>query len=190
MLQTKTFRRVLHRRFSSLWKCCKLYPTQTTICNLNHKWHRSTVQDPTVIDDLNISTLHQRYQQGSLNVTQAMEIVLEKREDGIKSKDNIWIYPIENETILSQSKNLDADLEDAANKNNYQQLFEKYPLFGIPFAIKDNFNVSNYPTTAACPGYTYIPQETSPVVSKIIQQGAILIGKFYNLSHDKYDAKN
>ena len=29
------------------------------------------------------------------------------------------------------------------------------PLYGIPFAVKDNIDLAGLPTTAACPGFSY-----------------------------------
>ena len=54
---------------------------------------------------------------------------------------------------------------------------EDLPLYGIPFAVKDNIDVAGLPTTAACPSYSYVPQRSAPVVSKLLGLGAILIGK-------------
>ncbi len=52
-----------------------------------------------------------------------------------------------------------------------------FPLWGIPFAVKDNIDVARIPTTAACPDYTYTPAETAFAVQKLLDAGAILIGK-------------
>lgn len=52
-----------------------------------------------------------------------------------------------------------------------------YPLYGLPFAVKDNIDVVGLPTTAACPAFAYLPTETAPVVSKLLDAGAMLIGK-------------
>lgn len=51
------------------------------------------------------------------------------------------------------------------------------PLWGVPFAIKDNIDLAGIPTTAACPDYAYVPQESAAVVSKLIQAGAVPMGK-------------
>ena len=53
----------------------------------------------------------------------------------------------------------------------------KLPLFGIPFAVKDNFDVEGMPTTAGCPAYAYTPAATSTAVARLLAAGAILIGK-------------
>lgn len=45
-------------------------------------------------------------------------------------------------------------------------------LFGVPFAVKDNVDVADIPTTAACPAFSYVPKTGSPVVDALIQAGA------------------
>ncbi len=51
------------------------------------------------------------------------------------------------------------------------------PLWGVPFAVKDNIDVAGLPTTAACPEFAYTPTESAPVVARLLGAGAILIGK-------------
>lgn len=51
------------------------------------------------------------------------------------------------------------------------------PLWGVPFAVKDNVDVAGLPTTAACPEFAYTPDETAPAVARLLAAGAILIGK-------------
>jgi len=51
------------------------------------------------------------------------------------------------------------------------------PLYGIPFAVKDNIDVAGMPTTAGCPAYSYVPKKTAFVVERLFEAGAILIGK-------------
>ena len=54
---------------------------------------------------------------------------------------------------------------------------ESLPLYGVPFAIKDNIDLEGLPTTAGCPDYAYIPARSAFVVAKLIEAGAIPIGK-------------
>lgn len=54
---------------------------------------------------------------------------------------------------------------------------ESLPLWGIPFAVKDNIDVAGSPTTAACPDYAYDPKEDAAVVKKLIEAGAFPVGK-------------
>lgn len=51
------------------------------------------------------------------------------------------------------------------------------PLYGIPFAIKDNIDLAGIPTTAACPDFAYTPERSATVVQKLIDAGAIPVGK-------------
>lgn len=51
------------------------------------------------------------------------------------------------------------------------------PLWGIPFAAKDNIEVAGLPTTAGCPAYAYQPSEDAAVIARLLAAGAILIGK-------------
>ncbi len=54
---------------------------------------------------------------------------------------------------------------------------EHSQLFGVPFAVKDNIDVAGIPTTAACPGFAYQPAATATCVQRLLDAGAILIGK-------------
>ena len=51
------------------------------------------------------------------------------------------------------------------------------PLYGIPFAVKDNIDVAGLPTTAGCPAYAYDPAADSTVVHRLRAAGALVIGK-------------
>jgi allophanate hydrolase len=51
------------------------------------------------------------------------------------------------------------------------------PLFGVPFAVKDNIDVVGLPTTAACPAFAYEPAKSSFVVDRLEAAGAIVVGK-------------
>ena len=54
---------------------------------------------------------------------------------------------------------------------------EAYPLWGVPFTIKDNIDLKGTPTTAACPSYAYNPKTDAFAVSALRAAGAIPIGK-------------
>jgi len=54
---------------------------------------------------------------------------------------------------------------------------QSLPLYGIPFVIKDNIDLAGVPTTAACAEFTYTPQHSATVVQRLIDAGAIPLGK-------------
>ncbi len=51
------------------------------------------------------------------------------------------------------------------------------PLWGLPFAVKDNIDLAGVPTTAACPAFAYGPDESATAVARLMAAGAIPVGK-------------
>lgn len=51
------------------------------------------------------------------------------------------------------------------------------PLYGVPFAVKDNIDLAGVPTTAGCAAFAYTPAESATVVQRLVDAGAIAIGK-------------
>lgn len=51
------------------------------------------------------------------------------------------------------------------------------PLYGVPVAVKDNIDALGFPTTAACPAFSYTPTHGSTAVERLRAAGAIIIGK-------------
>jgi allophanate hydrolase len=51
------------------------------------------------------------------------------------------------------------------------------PLLGVPFGVKDNIDVGGAPTTIACPAAAYTPSASAPVVQRLVDAGAIFVGK-------------
>jgi allophanate hydrolase len=77
----------------------------------------------------------------------------------------IWIARRPDETILADARDLEA--EGPCGR----------PLWGVPFAVKDNIDVAGMPTTAGCPGFAYTPETDAPAVRRLLDAGALLIGK-------------
>lgn len=96
---------------------------------------------------------------------------LDKRLDEVDYPE-IWINRVSRKTLLMQAEKLDEAL-----RIHGEQVLKHMPLFGLPFAIKDNIDVKGMQTTAACPSFAYIPQVSAYVVQKLEAVGAILIGK-------------
>ncbi len=51
------------------------------------------------------------------------------------------------------------------------------PLYGVPFAVKDNMDMAGMGTTAACPAFAYTATETATVIRRLEDAGAVLVGK-------------
>ena len=51
------------------------------------------------------------------------------------------------------------------------------PLAGLRLGVKDNIDVAGLPTTAGCPAYAYDPDTSAPVVTRLVEQGAVVVGK-------------
>src|SRR4051794_19818139 len=115
---------------------------------------------------LDLTTLANGYDGGALRVTTVMETVLARIEAA--GDDHVWISRCCAEEVMGRAARLDAMTREQA---------ASLPLFGIPFAVKDNIDVAGIPTTAACPDFAYMPERTSPVVQSLQDAGAILIGK-------------
>jgi allophanate hydrolase len=51
------------------------------------------------------------------------------------------------------------------------------PLYGVPFGVKDSIDVEGVPTTLSCPDYAYVPTVTAPAVQRLLDAGALYVGK-------------
>lgn len=80
--------------------------------------------------------------------------------------DPAWI------SVVSEN-NLQQQWRVLQSKNNKETL----PLYGVPIAVKDNIDAKGFQTTAACPSFTYEPEQDSTVVKLLRDAGAIIIGK-------------
>ncbi|WP_269524080.1 allophanate hydrolase [Coraliomargarita parva] len=112
---------------------------------------------------LDIGTLRKAYLCGALNPRELMRCIRTRIED--VANPGIWIHQLS-----------EAELEPYLEKLEGSDP-KDLPLYGIPFAIKDNIDLAGVPTTAACPAYAYTPEESAPVVENLIQAGAIPVGK-------------
>jgi allophanate hydrolase len=108
------------------------------------------------------AVLHDRYRSGTSPVT-----VVEESLTRLAAVDDPGIF-IE---VLPASRLRDA----AAALPPFDP--ERFPLWGVPFAIKDNIDVAGVPTTAACPAYAFTPSRSAPVVERLIAAGALPLGK-------------
>jgi allophanate hydrolase len=114
--------------------------------------------------EMDIASLDCAYSSGALTpVAVIAEIYDRIAREGERP---VWITLVEREANLARAQALEAD--PAARS---------LPLYGIPFAVKDNFDVAGMETTAACPGFAHVPLKTASAVCRLLSAGAILIGK-------------
>ncbi len=106
-----------------------------------------------------IAALVAAYQSGSSRPEDELSACVERIHS--QGERPIWISTFSRQQVLAQL--------EAADSSG--------PLYGVPFAVKDNIDVAGLPTTAACPDFSYLPASHAPVVERLVQAGAIVIGK-------------
>jgi allophanate hydrolase len=114
-------------------------------------------------ENLDLSSLRRAYASGSTTPADVVEEVLRRAED--ERYPNVWITKNSRDRLLELARALPP------------QPNEELPLYGVPFAIKDNIDLARTKTTAACPDFAYEPKESATVVRRLIAAGALPIGK-------------
>jgi allophanate hydrolase len=71
----------------------------------------------------------------------------------------------------------EADLLAEAAALDARPAGERGELYGLTVAVKDNVDVAGLPTTAACPAFSYSPTTTATAVQRLVDAGAIVLGK-------------
>ncbi|QSZ40657.1 allophanate hydrolase [Sulfurimonas aquatica] len=112
---------------------------------------------------MTISSLQKSYKDKELSPRELMQQIKEKIE--IHKDNPIWIHVLSEDELEPYLKRLESSDVDSL------------PLYGVPFAIKDNIDLKDIPTTAACPDYSYVPDKSAYVVEQLINAGAIPVGK-------------
>ncbi|SFS24247.1 allophanate hydrolase [Pseudomonas sp. NFACC42-2] len=87
------------------------------------------------------------------------------------AEDSAWIARAQPQALAEQLAQLSERL--AALGGDMTRL----PLYGVPFAIKDNIDAAGWNTTAACPEFAYRATRDASVLQKLRAAGAILMGK-------------
>jgi allophanate hydrolase len=113
---------------------------------------------------LDLSSLAAAYAAGASPVQIVREVYARIRARG---QDHVWITLRAEEDVLAEAAALGARRSGG----------ESLPLFGAPFAVKDNLDVAGLPTTAACPDFAYTPAADAEVVRRLRAAGALVIGK-------------
>ena len=82
-----------------------------------------------------------------------------------------WICRVGPDALGTRARQLEKLLREDP------RAIDRMPLYGVPFAVKDNIDVAGLPTTAACPAFSYVPGRSATAVEKLEAAGAILVGK-------------
>lgn len=88
------------------------------------------------------------------------------------ARPEVWISQPTDEQLLAAAARLDALLAAEG-----PAVLDRLPLFGLPFAVKDNIDVAGVATTAACPAFAYVPARTATAVERLLAAGALYLGK-------------
>jgi len=112
---------------------------------------------------LTLPALAAGYRSGEITPQQTVTQVLQQMR---RHADNpIWISRCSEEALQARAAELARIAPDSL------------PLYGVPFAIKDNIDLAGLPTTAACPAAASMPAHSAHVVQRLLDAGAIAIGK-------------
>ncbi|SAK91748.1 urea amidolyase [Caballeronia pedi] len=114
--------------------------------------------------DLRLSALRAAYREGRAT-PRALIGTLRARAAMLNPDYRLFIHLLSDDEIEPWLAALDA------------RDIDSLPLYGVPFAIKDNIDLAGVPTTAACPAFAYTPNESATLVARLIALGAVPIGK-------------
>ncbi|MBV8534922.1 MAG: allophanate hydrolase [Alphaproteobacteria bacterium] len=118
------------------------------------------------ITSLHLSQLAAAYEAGTNTPIDVAREVL--RRVNAAGDDHVWISKVGEAAVMARAALL-AGLDAGARR--------RLPLYGIPFAVKDNIDVAGMTTTAACPAFAYKAERTASCVARLLEAGAILVGK-------------
>lgn len=118
--------------------------------------------DP-LLGSLDFATLHSLYNTRQLSPVEVIAGIYRRIAE--RGDDSVWIHIAPEAKVLDRAKELEHGKQ------------AELPLYGIPFAVKDNIDVAGMPTTAACPDFSYDPQTSAIAVARLEKAGAICIGK-------------
>lgn len=116
------------------------------------------------IGPLDLTALREAYRSGQRKPSTVIAPIYDAI--AANGEDGVWIALNPRDAAVQRA----AELEG----NGFS---DTLPLWGVPFAVKDNIDVAGLPTTAACPAFAYTPAQTAFAVQKLLAAGAILIGK-------------
>ncbi len=118
-----------------------------------------------ILPSLAFDALADAYRTARLTPVEVVEEV-HRRVEAAHSK-SAWIHVRSVEDLRADARALEAR----------KAVGEKLPLYGLPFSVKDSIDVAGLPTTVACPALARVAIESAPVVQRLVDAGAIVVGK-------------
>lgn len=110
---------------------------------------------------LSIAALRAAYADGTTTPVEVAHALIARLHEG--GDGPAWISLVPPKELLARADAMTAR--------------DDLPLAGVPFAVKDNIDVAGMVTTAACPGFAHVATATAPVVTTLLEAGALLVGK-------------
>lgn len=86
------------------------------------------------------------------------------------------IEAVDRPEIWITLRSADQLLVDAARVDAAVAGGEDLPLAGLLLAVKNNVDVAGISTTAACPGFAYLPEQDAEAVARLRSAGAVVLG--------------
>src|SRR5882762_9709267 len=103
---------------------------------------------------LDLESLREAYATGSFTPSSLIEEILARNTS--RGDDSIWITILPREQLIGLARSIE------------RQGPRDLPLYGVPFAIKDNIDLAGLPTTAACPTYEYIASRSATAIQRLL----------------------
>lgn len=134
----------------------------------NASWIQVTHETPTMLSytGWTVQDWQQAYRAGATPDTLLTDLWSQ-----IHADDPAWIaratMPVLQDALAQLAQRLQACGGDTG----------RLPLYGVPFAAKDNIDAVGFDTTAGCPEYAYAPDQDADVIARLRAAGAILMGK-------------
>jgi allophanate hydrolase len=108
--------------------------------------------------DLDLSLLRQQYNKTEVSVTEVAKEVSRRVSEYNKKDPAVWTYLRGTDEVLRDAQVLEEQYRDQPTP----------PLYGVPFAVKDNIDVEGIPTTSACERASYTPTKSAKVVTALL----------------------
>ncbi len=119
--------------------------------------------------DLDLASLAEAYRSGVTTPVAVAETIAARAD---RAPPEIWIHRVPGPDLVAAARALETRAAQAGDGRE-----RALPLYGIPFAVKDNIDVAGLPTTAACPAYGYVARASATVVQRLTDAGALVVGK-------------